>query len=132
MSEFKLIIVTPDGIEYDGMAESVIVRTTTGDVGILNNHAPFVSPLSTGEARIQTNGQWRNAACSGGVVSADKECVSIVADTFEWSDKIDVERAEKARDKARKIIDSSDDNKRLDKAKIKLLRAMTRIDVANK
>ncbi len=131
MSEFKLIVVTPDGIEFDGVAESVVVRTTVGDVGILSNHAPFAAALSTGEAKIQINGIKRFAACSGGVISADKEGVRIVADTFEWADEIDVVRAENARDKARKVIDSSNDSSQIDKAKIKLLRAITRIGVAN-
>lgn len=131
MSGFKLIIVTPDGIEFEGEAEAIVVRTTAGDVGILNNHTPFAAPLSIGEARIQVNGNKHYAACSGGVVCAAKGEVRIIADTFEWADEINVARAEKARDKAKRILDTSDDNSQIDKAKIKLLRAITRIGVSN-
>lgn len=132
MSEFKLTVVTPDGVVYDGGAESVIVRTTTGDVGILKSHAPFAAPLAMGEARIKIGNDWKTAACMGGVVSADKEEVKIAATTFEWAEDIDLARAENARLQAEKIIESSSsDNLQIDKARIKLLRAMTRINVAN-
>lgn len=131
MSEFKLTVVTPDGVVYDGMAESVIVRTTTGNVGILKDHAPFVAPLTVGEARVKFGDDWKKAACIGGVVNADKEEVKIAANAFEWADDIDLVRAENAKKEAEKIIGSSSDIAQLDKAKGKLLRAITRINVAN-
>ena len=51
MTEFKLKILTPEGVVYDGMAESVIVRTTVGDKGILAKHEPYVAALTIGQAR---------------------------------------------------------------------------------
>ena len=132
MSEFKLTIVTPDGIVFDDMAENVIVRTTAGYVGILKNHAPYTAPLMMGTARIKVGNDWKIAACMSGVVNTDGESVRIAASTFEWADEIDVSRAEHAKENAKKIIESSSDNKQIDKARIKLLRAMTRLDVANK
>ena len=51
MKEFKLQIVTPDGIEYDGMAESVLVRTDDGDVQILAGHVNYMASLGTGRAK---------------------------------------------------------------------------------
>jgi len=130
MSEFKLIIVTPDGTVYNGMAESVIVRTVTGDVGILKGHEPYVAALGVGMSKIKINGEWKNAACSGGVINVDDESTKIVANTFEWADDIDVVRAEIAVDNAKKIIDSSVDTKTVEKAQIKLYRALTRLNVA--
>ena len=132
MSEFNLKIVTPDGVVYDGMAENVIVKTTTGYVGILKNHAPYVASLALGEARVSINGEWKYAACLGGVVTASSDGVNIAANTFEWSDDIDLNRAENAKEIAEKIIASSTDNSQIDRARIKLLRAITRIGVANK
>ncbi len=131
MSEFKLTVVTPDGVVYEGLANSVTVRTTTGDVGILKGHAPFVAPLAVGQARVKIGNDYKNASCIGGVISADKEQVRIAANAFEWADNIDIARAEKAKSEAEKIIGSSSDIAQLDKAKGKLLRAITRINVAN-
>ena len=54
MTEFKLKILTPEGVVYDGMAESVIVRTTVGDKGILAKHEPYVAALTIGQAKIRT------------------------------------------------------------------------------
>lgn len=132
MSEFNLTVVTPDGVVYDGMAESVIVKTTTGYVGILKNHAPYAAPLALGEAKVNINGEWKYAACMGGVVTASADGVKIAANTFEWADDIDITRAESAKERAEKVISSSEDNAQIDRARIKLLRAMTRIGVANK
>lgn len=131
MAEFKLIITTPDGILYDGMAESAIVRTLSGDVGILKGRAPYIAALGVGKSRFKINGEWKLAACSGGVINADSESVKIAATTFEWADEIDISRAESAMEKAQKVIDSSDNNRDIDKARIKLHRAITRINVAN-
>ncbi len=131
MSEFKLSIVTPDSVVFDGMAENVIVCTYSGYVGILKDHAPYAAALKPGKAQIKIDGEWKNAACMGGIVTADKDGVKIAANTFEWADSIDVERAENAMHNAERIIESSADNKQIDKARAKLLRAMTRIGVAN-
>ena len=94
---FKLEIVTPDGLLYDGDAEKIIVRTTEGDVGILSNHADYVAALSIGVARIFTKTEEKKAACAGGLLSVTNPNVRVVASTFEWSEDIDVERAKKAR-----------------------------------
>lgn len=45
MTSFPLKIVTPDGLIYDGSAEQIIVRTTSGDVAILARHINYVAPL---------------------------------------------------------------------------------------
>ena len=56
MNSFRLKIVTPDGLAFDGMAEELIVRTTTGDLGILAGHIPCVAPLGMGRATIIAEG----------------------------------------------------------------------------
>ena len=48
MRSFPLKIVTPDGLLYDGQAEELIVRTTSGDMGILAGHISCVAPLGMG------------------------------------------------------------------------------------
>lgn len=131
MSEFNLVIVTPDGIAYNGKSESVIVRTINGDIGILSGHEPYLAPLSVGKAKIKISGQWRHAACSGGIVSVDKNSTKLAPITFEWADDIDVVRAENAAEKAKRIIDSSNDEQIIEKAQIKLHKALMRLGVAN-
>ena len=60
MSTFPLKIVTPDGLIYDGNAERLIVRSTTGDLAIMARHINFVTPLGMGKAGRQPV----SAACS--------------------------------------------------------------------
>ena len=131
MNSFPLKIVTPDGLQFDGMAEELIVRTTTGDLGILAGHISCVAPLGMGRATIIADGKRRYAACIGGMVSVVKGAVTLVPTTFEWADKIDVERAVRSEKRAQEIIkdkSSSDTDLRLAEARLK--RALIRKSVA--
>ena len=131
MNSFSLKIVTPDGVQFDGQAEELIVRTTSGDMGILAGHINCVAPLGMGRATIITDGKKRHAACIGGMVSMVNGAVKLVPTTFEWADKIDVARAEASEAKAQKILkdkQSSDTDLRLAEARLK--RALIRKNVA--
>ena len=69
MTSFPLKIVTPDGLIFDGQAEEIVVRTTSGDIGILAGHVNCVAPLGMGRATVIIDGKRRYAACIGGMVS---------------------------------------------------------------
>ena len=132
MTPFQLKIVTPDGLIYDGTAEELIVRTTGGDVGILARHMNYVAPLGMGRAVVIADGMRRNAACIGGMVSVVNGEVTLVPTTFEWSDQIDLERAERAYQKAEKILnDQNASATDLRLAEAKLHRALVRKSVAS-
>ena len=131
MTPFPLKIVTPDGLVYDGEAEEVLVRTTCGDVAILARHINFVSALGMGRAMIVTNGQRRNAACIGGMISVVNGSVTLVPTTFEWADQIDVERAERAHQVAEERIKKSENSTDIRLAEAKLRRALVRESVAS-
>ena len=132
MSQFPLKIVTPDGLIFDGPAEKLIVRSTGGDVAILARHVNYVTPLGMGRAVIVTNGQRRTAACIGGLLSVVDGEVTLVPTTFEWADKIDVERAEAAYRRADKVLhDSTATNTDIKLAEAKLRRALIRKSIAS-
>ena len=131
MTAFPLKIVTPDGLIYDGLAEELIVRTGTGDMGILAGHINCVAALGMGRATVLTEGKKRYGACIGGMVSVVNGLVTLVPTTFEWAEDIDVKRAEASADRAKAIIDnkdSSDADIRLAQARLK--RALVRSNVA--
>ena len=131
MTPFPLKIVTPDALAYDGMAEEVVVRTTTGDIGILAGHINCVAPLGMGEAMVIVDGQRRYGACIGGILSVVDGKVTLVPTTFEWSDAIDVDRALASEKRAQAILDnktSTDTDIRLAEARLK--RALIRKSVA--
>ncbi|MBQ6718818.1 MAG: ATP synthase F1 subunit epsilon [Oscillospiraceae bacterium] len=130
MMPFKLKIVTADGLFFDGEAEQLIVRTATGDIGIMARHMNYVAPLGMGRAVVITGGERRTAACIGGMVSVMNGEVTLVPTTFEWAEDIDVARAEASYQKASKIVEENTSETDVKLAKAKLSRAMVRKGVA--
>ena len=107
MSSFPLKIVTPDGLIFDGEAERLIVRSTTGDLAIMAHHINYVTPLGMGKATVIANGKRREAACIGGMLSVVDGSVTLVPTTFEWAEKIDVARAEASLNRAEEVLHNS-------------------------
>ena len=130
-TSFSLKIVTCDGLIFDGQAEKLIVRTSTGDMAVLARHINCVSALGMGRAVVVIDGQRRTAACIGGMLQVLNGNVTLVPTTFEWAEDIDVARAEAALEKARKVLEENkDDAVRIAKAKAKINRALVRRSVA--
>ena len=132
MTSFHLKIVTPDGLIYDGQAEEIVVRTTSGDMGVLAGHVNCVAPLGMGRATLIVDGQRRYAACIGGMLSVVGGKVTLVPTTFEWADEIDAQRAERSYERARKILGSKDaTNTDIKLAEARLRRALVRRSVVS-
>lgn len=132
MTTFLLKIVTPDGLQFEGQAEKLIVRTTTGDVAILARHINYVAPLGMGQAVVVADGQRRTAACIGGMLSVVDGDVTLVPTTFEWAEEIDLQRAEASYQRADQILQnqqSSDTDIKM--AEARLRRALVRKSVAS-
>ena len=132
MTSFRLKIVTPDGLIYDGEAEKLIVRSSGGDVCILARHMDYVTPLGMGMAIVEANGKRRTAACIGGMLSVSGGEATLVPTTFEWSDEIDLQRAEASYEKADKILKSGNaSDTEIALAQAKLHRALVRKSVVS-
>ncbi|MCI7096879.1 MAG: ATP synthase F1 subunit epsilon [Clostridiales bacterium] len=132
MTSFPLKIVTPDGLIFDGQAEEVVVRSTSGDLGILAGHINCVAPLGMGRATVMTGGKRRYAACIGGMISVVNGNVTLVPTTFEWAESIDTARAEASQHRAEAVLqrkDASDTELKL--AQARLHRALVRKSVAS-
>ncbi len=130
MTPFKLEIITPEKKFFDGETEQIIVRTTVGDVGILNGHEPYCAALGIGQIRVMMDGKLRHAATSGGIIKVSREKTVVLVDSCEWADEIDVNRAQTAKDTAEQRIKSADSDRQLKMAEYKLKRALNRIDAA--
>ena len=133
MTEFPLRIETPRGERFNGNAVSVTLRTIVGDVSIRARHADYTTAIDIGRVKLTlADGTVKTAACTKGFLSVKKGSVTIVADAFEFSDQIDVDRANIAKEKAEEAISSAKDDHELDIAEIKLKRALNRLSVAGK
>lgn len=130
MKSYKLKIVTPEKIFFDGETEQITIRTTEGDIGILANHIKYVCNIIAGALKVkQESGEYRIAALSEGILKVSENGVTILASTAEWADEIDLERAERAKAKAENILSDKSRIDDFDRAEIKLKRALTRISV---
>ncbi len=130
MSENKvaLKVITPQREMYSGTADMVIMRTKSGDVGILHGHQPMVTVLDYGVMRIQNEGaEDKTAAVFGGFAQIDDNGITILTDTAEWEEEIDLERAERAKKRAEDRLQSRSGDINVLRAELALKRSMIRI-----
>lgn len=131
MATYHLQIVTPDGLYFDGQAEKLVVRTTTGDVCIMSRHINYMAALGMGMATLVAGGETRHAACIGGMLTVHDDEVKLVASTYEWAEEIDLERAKQAANRAEAILASRSrlTDQEIALAEAKLKRALVRQSV---
>lgn len=103
----KLEIVTPEKKVLETDADSVTVPTASGEAGILPHHAPLVSALKPGILTYSVKGNTEKLAISGGFVEVSSDNVSVLVDSAENSEEIDVAAAKEAREAAEKAISSA-------------------------
>ncbi|MCD7731759.1 MAG: ATP synthase F1 subunit epsilon [Oscillospiraceae bacterium] len=129
-AQFKLDIITPEKVFFDGETSQIIVRTTEGDIGVLAHHTSLVASLPSGPVKIkQEDGTYRVAALSSGLLKVGGNKVSIIANAVEWADEIDIEWAKRSEAEAREKLSTLKDQHELDIAELKLQRALNRISV---
>lgn len=133
MAGFKLNVLTPEKIFFQGEAEQLVAKTTSGYVGILKGHVPYVASIVPSELKIKANGEFRSAAISDGVVKVSvDDTVTVLTSAVEWSDEIDVARAERSKERAEKQLKAQTSRTEFDLAERQLKRAVNRISVAGK
>lgn len=125
-----LEIVTPERAFFSDEVDRVIVRGIEGDMAVLKNRAPIITPLAIGKVRILKDGEERVAAAVNGYISVEKDKTTIITDSAEWPDEIDVERAEEAKLRAEKRLRERPEGLDIDRAELALRRALNRLDVA--
>ena len=86
-------IVTPGGIIWEGIAQSVILPSSEGEIGILRGHIPLTTGLKVGILRIRVNWQWLIISILEGFAEVRGDYVTILANAAEWSDRIDINLA---------------------------------------
>ncbi|HMM78679.1 MAG TPA: F0F1 ATP synthase subunit epsilon [Pyrinomonadaceae bacterium] len=100
----KLEIVTPEKKVFDDEVESVTVPTASGEAGIFPNHAPLVSALKPGILSYSQKGGAEKMAVTGGFVEVSANKVSVLADSAETFDEVDVDAARSEREAAEKAL----------------------------
>jgi F-type H+-transporting ATPase subunit epsilon len=130
---FTVEIVTPVRMVFSGQTTSVSAPGVEGGFQILASHAPFISAIGTGPVKVKgLDGTDTVYATSGGFVEVRDNKVTVVADTAERADEIDVKRAEASRERARERLESYKLDTNIDRARASMARALNRLRVAGK
>jgi len=131
-------IVTPDGVDYEGEADLVVVPGLDGELGIMAHHEPLISLLGIGETRVRTpEGLYEHIATGLGYAEVLFNRVRVVCDSAERALEIDTVRAEAARRRAEeRLATAADPAARAEidfyRAEQALRRATNRIKVAQR
>ena len=132
-SKIKLLILTPYGRYFEGDVDFLGVRSSNYTLGILPNHTPLVSTLIISKMVIRMGGKEYNYAIGGGVINIDKEKTTLILDSCERSDEIDVERAKQAKRRAEERLERAKKDETIDvaRAQVALMKALNRIDISS-
>ncbi|MCQ2081860.1 MAG: ATP synthase F1 subunit epsilon [Lachnospiraceae bacterium] len=126
---FKLKIITPDRIFYEGEASMVEFNTTEGEIGVLKGHIPLTVVVAPGILTITQEDGVKEAALHAGFAEILQDSVVIMAEIVEWPTEIDLTRAEEAKERAEERLRTKDAETDVERAELALMKALARIDV---
>ena len=129
---FQLEIVTPDKLVVDDRAEEMQIPGKNGYLGVLPGHAPLITELAVGEINYRRGGTTQRLSVAWGFAEVLPEKVTILAQTAERADEVDVARAQRARERAQTRLKSADPDTDFPRAQTALERAQARLEVAGK
>lgn len=132
--QLRFALATPMRLVVDTAADEVVVPGVEGSFGVLPGHAPLLSLVGIGEVMYRTGREEHYLAVSGGFAEVGPDHVTILAETAERPDEIDVARARVARDRAERRLRSPASGEELDvdRARAAADRAQARLQVAGR
>ena len=128
MKTFLLEIYTPYGKYFDRYVNELIIQTEEYVLGILPNHAPLVAKVKTGKMEIVQNGERKCYANGEGLINVKKDGVTLIVDSVERKDEIDIDRAKEAKKRAEERL-KEPLNIDVERATRALIRANNRIAI---
>ena len=131
--ELILEIVTPEKMMFTGGVEEVTIPGTEGEFGVLRGHEAFLTSVDIGELSFIKDGKKSYYAVNTGFAEVTASKVTVLIETAERSDSIDKDRARRAKENAEaRLTQIAKDNIEFEKIHLALIRAITRINVAEK
>jgi len=130
---FHLKVISPDRVFFDEDVEMVEMRTTEGEMGVLKGHIPLTAILVPGVLKIKGSKDGdKEAALHSGFVEIMQDHVTILAESCEWPEEIDLNRAKEAQIRAERRLKSGDGAINMARAELALRRSLIRIELAQK
>ena len=127
-----LTVVTPERKVLDREVDEVVLPGSEGYLGVLPGHAPLLTALDVGEISWRSAGATEFAAVAWGFAEVHDDQVSVLANTAERAEEIDVERAKRAQDRAAERLRKGGEDLDWDRARVSLMKALTRLRVAER
>lgn len=131
--KIKIEIVTPDALVVSAEVDEITASGTEGEFGVLPGHCHMLSSLKVGAVNYKDGSVIKHLALGGGYAEVGPEKVTILAETAEFAEDIDVERANKtlaASEELLKTLSTEDDG--YEDCLISIEKAQTRIETAEK
>jgi len=132
LDKIKLEIVTPERIVVSESVDEVVLPGIEGEFGVLPGHIPFLTALKVGVLTYKKEGAEEHLAVSWGYVEVAGDNVKVLAETAEKATEIDLSRAKTAMEAAEKILTAGKEDTEYDMAKVRLEKAVIRVQVAGK
>jgi F-type H+-transporting ATPase subunit epsilon len=127
--KLQLEIVTPERSVLTEQVDEVVLPSLEGYMGVLPGHAPLLAQLDVGEVSYRVGQQRKYLAISGGYAEVQRGTVSVLARTAELSEEIDLERAQRAKEKAESALTGDLPSDEFRHIEVRLKRAISRIGV---
>lgn len=126
---FKVEIITPDRIFYQGEASMIEFNTTEGEIGVLKDHIPLTTVIAPGIVTITEAEGTKRAAIHAGFAEILGDKVTLLAEIAEWPEEINLERARKAEDRAKERLNRKEAGLDITRAEIALKKSLVRQDI---
>jgi F-type H+-transporting ATPase subunit epsilon len=127
-TNLTLEVVTPDRLVLSQPVDEVVLPSVEGYMGVLPGHAPLLAKLGVGHIAYRSGGRTRLLAVSGGFAEVQPSAVSVLAETCEPAEEIDVERARAAKERAEAALRTSASEHEFRTAEVSLRKALSRIE----
>ena len=132
MAKLSLEIVTAERVVYSEEVDVLVAPGAEGELGILPQHAPLMTMLQSGELRVRQDGEEHSIFVSGGFLEVLSDKVTVLADTAERAEEIDVARAEEAKKRAQERVAAPPEGADHARAQAAMFRSLMRLKVAEK
>ena len=129
---FRLQVISPDRIFFDEDADMIEVKTTEGEMGVLKHHIPLTAIVAPGILKIKNGNEERIAALHEGFIEVLGDKVTILAESCEWPEEIDINRANEAKLRAERRLKGAEGVINEARAEMALRKSLIRLEVANK
>ena len=129
---FKLQVIAPDRVFLEEDAEMVELTTTEGEIGVLKDHIPLTAIVAPGILRVKKDGQQKEAALHEPFLEILPDKVVILAESCEWPEEIDINRANEAKIRAERRLKGADAEINETRAELALRRSLVRLSLAEK